>query len=477
MNGSQLESHSVSGFAGGSPTDQRHATWLELFYDLVYVVAVANLAGQLGRNVSLEGLAVFAGLFLPVWWSWAGHTIFATRFGRDDNLERGLTLLQMLAAAAMAMQLPGALGAGSAGFAGTYVATRATLLVLYLRARGHYPEARNLNTVLVAGYAFGAGLWLVSLAFPTPMRFVLWVVGICVEFGTFLLARNVSRRFPVHTSHLPERFGLFTIIVLGEAILAIVLGVADVNWNPLAIGAALAGFAMAASIWWNYFGYVDRAPIQCTLGNGQAYMFFHLPMLLGLIATGVGIEHVITESGQSEFLPETLWLLAGGLVVWVVSFFGLQSVTYPPRERRRLATTYGLASLGILATVLVGAPFHPVGVITILSLVMGVVALLEVQRRAAVLPRAYVSQDQPSRPSTTHESREYLGEGIVVMFNPHVCIHSAECLTRLPKVFDLRNRPWVKPDNATVETVSHAIAACPSGALTYRLLKDEKAES
>ncbi len=449
--------------------ERRHASWLELFYDLIYVVAVAFLAARLGRDISLTGFAIFVALFIPVWWSWAGQTIFASRFGRDTTFQRSLMLLQMVGAAAMAIQIPGATGAGSAGFAAAYVLTRSTLLVLYLRARTEYPEARSLNTSFLLGYGLGAALWLISIAFPPPLRFALWAVGMAVEFGTFVLARSVSRRFPVHTSHLPERFGLFTIIVLGETVLAIFLGVADVNLNPVAVVAALIGFGLAVAIWWNYFGYVDRAPLQCTLGNGHAYTLFHLPMVLGIIAMGVGIEHTVVEATRAEFSASTLWLLGGGLGLWVGAFYGLQFVTYPHREHRRLSTTYGLASLAILPVAFLGGPIHPVAVLAILGLVMGSLTYVEVQRRAAIAPRTYLTRaDYQERPRG-RQVREYQGEGILVRYDPEVCAHAAECLRLLPEVFDLRNRPWVDPDGAPVEEIMAAIRSCPTGALSFEV--------
>ncbi|MFQ5919796.1 MAG: low temperature requirement protein A [Thermoplasmata archaeon] len=461
-----------------STLEHRHASWLELFYDLVYVVAVAFLAAGLSQGISLTGFAVFVGLFIPVWWSWAGQTIFASRFGRDTTFQRSLVLLQMVGAAAMAIQIPGATGAGSAGFAAAYVLTRSTLLVLYVRARGEYPEARRLSNAFLAGYGLGAGLWLVSIAVPPPFRFVLWAVGLAVEVGTFVLARGVSRRFPVHTSHMPERFGLFTIIVLGETVLAIFLGVADVNWNPVAVMAALIGFGLAVAIWWNYFGYVDRAPLQCTLGNGHAYTLFHLPMVLGIIAMGVGIEHIVVEASRADFSVSTLWLLGGGLGLWVGAFYGLQFVTYPPGEHRRLSTTYGLASLGILPAAFLGGSTNPIAVLVVLGLVMGALTYVEVQRRAAIPSRAYVTRaDQRGRPEGG-QVREYRGEGILIRYDPEVCVHAAECLRTLPDVFDLRNRPWVDAERAPLEEIIAAIKRCPTEALSFEILREgSKTES
>lgn len=96
---------------------ERHATWLELFYDLVFVAVVSQLSENLDHDISLMGLLSFVALFIPVWFAWLGATFFATRFGTDDLVHRILTLLQMMGAAAMAVNVSHGLGETSAGFA------------------------------------------------------------------------------------------------------------------------------------------------------------------------------------------------------------------------------------------------------------------------------------------------------------------------------------------------------------------------
>ena len=103
----------------------RHTTWMEAFYDLIFVVAVAALGKRLYNDDSPAGILQFAGLFVPVWWAWVGHTIYAARFDTDDLVHRLATAAMMLAAAAMAVQIPTALEEGSAGFAAAYAGARA----------------------------------------------------------------------------------------------------------------------------------------------------------------------------------------------------------------------------------------------------------------------------------------------------------------------------------------------------------------
>lgn len=112
----------------------RAASWLELFFDLVFVVAIAQLGAALDHDLSDGGVARFALLFAPVWWSWAGYTMYADRFDTDDVAFRLLLLAGMLGVAAMAVAIPAAFAGRSVAFALAYVAVRAALILRYARA-------------------------------------------------------------------------------------------------------------------------------------------------------------------------------------------------------------------------------------------------------------------------------------------------------------------------------------------------------
>ena len=122
----------------------RKVTWLELFFDLIFVAAVAQVAEPLRDDYSVIGLVRFAPLFALIWWAWTGHTVFSTRFDTDDVIQRGLTLVHMFAVAAMAANAKDALDSrSSAGFAAAYAAVRFILVAQYFRAR-QVPDARPL---------------------------------------------------------------------------------------------------------------------------------------------------------------------------------------------------------------------------------------------------------------------------------------------------------------------------------------------
>ncbi len=112
----------------------RHATYLEIFYDLVFVVAVGAASNVFADDLSWRGAVRAFALFVPVWWAWVGHTVYDTRFDTDDVIQRLWTFGMMLAAAGMAVAIPHAFERSARGFALAYVGARVCLLALYLRA-------------------------------------------------------------------------------------------------------------------------------------------------------------------------------------------------------------------------------------------------------------------------------------------------------------------------------------------------------
>ena len=147
-------------------------------------MAIAQLAQELARDHSLGGFAIFAGLFLPVFIAWQGFTFYADRFDSDDVLFRAVMLAAMLAIAALAVQIPDvAAGRHDAGFVVAYVTLRSLLVALYLRAWPHAVAARPLIARYAGGYSLSIALWLLSLLVDPPLRYVLWGVGLAIEYA------------------------------------------------------------------------------------------------------------------------------------------------------------------------------------------------------------------------------------------------------------------------------------------------------
>ncbi len=357
-----------------SEQEHRHATWLELFYDLVFVVAVSQVAHNLYADVTISGFVSFIFLFIPIWWAWIGTTFYANRFDSDDIGHRLLMGVQMLAIAALAVNVHHGLGETSAGFALAYAAGRAVLVIEYLRVAKHIPLARELATRYGKGFAIAASLWLVSVFVPIPMRFILWSLGLLVDFATPLTTpKSLQLGLLPHPEHLPERFGLFTIIVLGEAIIAVVDGVSEQQWDTRSAISAVLGFSIAFSLWWIYFENVSGSALRSAGSVGrieiyQVWLYGHLPLVIGLSATGVGVEHIIASEASNALSTPNRWLLCGGVALCLLSLGLLHRTGIIFRCKVRSKYRFGAAALLIILA-MVGISWSPLVVVGLVALV------------------------------------------------------------------------------------------------------------
>jgi hypothetical protein len=202
----------------------RRATWLELFFDLIFVAAVAQVGAPLHANYSFVALARYAFLFFLIWWAWLGHTLYSTRFDTDDSVQRVLTLVQMFTVTVMAANASEALNSRSAaGFGAAYAVMRIILVLQYVRAR-RVERSKRLTNYYAAGFGLAALLWLVAAFLNAPERFWIWGAALAVEIATPIFCADHDHELPPHPEHLPERFGLFTIILMGESLVAIMRG-------------------------------------------------------------------------------------------------------------------------------------------------------------------------------------------------------------------------------------------------------------
>ena len=358
---------------GDAENEPRHATWLELFYDLVFVVAVSQLAHKLSGDVSWRGFLGYAGLFVPLWWTWIGTTFYANRFDSDDSVRRVMMGLQMLAIAALAVNIHHAWTTTSQGFAISYIISRLLLIVEYARVLKHIPAVRSLVYPMNAGFGIGMLFWAVSLLVPAPWRFVLWAVGLAVDFVSPLIAARGQMQWPPHAEHLPERFGLFTIIVLGEAIIAVVNGLSEVEWTIGVTTAAVLGFVTAFSLWWLYFENVLGRAIENARNARsslilQIWLYGHLPLVIGLAAAGIGVEHVVISDMAQPLPSNERWLMAGSVALCYGSLAILHRTgvifACKVRARHRL-----LGAVALLAIAAFGKELLPVGVMSVIAVI------------------------------------------------------------------------------------------------------------
>ncbi len=171
-----------------------------------------------------------------------------------------------------------------------------------------------------------------SAAVPAPARYVLWAVGL---LGDLLAPTLAARRkgVPMHMEHLPERFGLFIILVLGESVAAVITGLHDGHWSPQVVLAAALAFTVAAALWWLYFDFSGGAAKRRLLEEGDdsrtgvhdVYVYAHLPIAVGLAAVAVGLEQAVVHAGDPALSAPARWTLAGGLALYLASTALLQA--------------------------------------------------------------------------------------------------------------------------------------------------------
>lgn len=226
-------------------------TWLELFYDLVFVVVISRLAHHLAEHPDARSLGEFLLLFVPVWWVWLSVAYYNERFETYDLSFRAMTLLQMLAVAGMAANAEEGLGRTATGFALSYAAARLLILLMWWRAGRHNPGARPVTDVYVRNFSVSVVLWTWAAFLSGPLALALKGAGLLIDLLTPLLTlRDQPRAFPAAARKLPERFGLFVIIVLGESLVGVVNGLADVvRPGGVALLRFVLGFALGFGLW------------------------------------------------------------------------------------------------------------------------------------------------------------------------------------------------------------------------------------
>ncbi|MGY1623894.1 low temperature requirement protein A [Geodermatophilus sp. SYSU D00965] len=373
--------------------DERSASRLELFFDLAFVLVVAELATALREDVTWSGIAVFAGLFTTVWWSWVSATLYANRFDHDDVVYRLYKLGSMAAVIGLAASATEATGERFAVFVACQLVLRALLLLQYHRAYRHVEAARPVARLYLAGAAAGAALWALSLVVPRPAGFALWAAAVLAEALVPLLATRSSADVPLHVEHLPERFALFVILVLGESVAGVAHGVYDAGWSGAALPVALLSFVLAAGLWWSWFDLAGaRAKRLLDEVGGEhsdhahdVYVFGQLPLTLALATVGAGIELAVVEGGRGDVPVGTRLLLAGGVAVYLVTM----TVTDAGMSRRARRGWWWPLAAAVVAALDVALDLPALAVVGALAaLVVAVVVVGTVERASGRLPVA-----------------------------------------------------------------------------------------
>jgi low temperature requirement protein LtrA len=347
----------------GEAIEGRTVSFLELFYDLVFVVFVSQVAHALATHPDGAGVRGFVVLFTLVWYTWLNGTLYHDLHGGNDGRSRTYMFVQMLLVALMSVYAGQATTDSEAGrrFAILLAVLLGWLLYQWwVVRRQDDPQMAAITTPYFIGLATILALVAASIAVDDPAtRLMLWAVGaaaaIVVPLAGGVWRHNVlAEGFRVSES-TAERFALFTIIVLGEVIVGVVDGltVAGDSWTTKAVGWLCLGIGFG--IWWNYFDFVGRRPPRPGLGVRGLWLVSHLPLSMSVAAIGAGMVSLIAHATDVRTPTATGWLIGGSMALLCVSLAVI--VALMPERHGAALVPYSLVVAAVLS--LVAAALHP----------------------------------------------------------------------------------------------------------------------
>ena len=311
----------------GAVDPERVVGPLELFYDLVVVVLVAQAGHHLAEHLTWEGVGDFAAVFAVIWIAWLNGTMMHDLHGRDDVGSRNRVFAQMLVLTVMATQVADAPGETGTGFALSAAALFALMSVLWWWvARQDDPSWRPVTRPYIVGTAAFAILLAATALLDDAQRVLAWGVMSAAYLALAVIVSGVTasgRSNPLTvTESLAERSGLLVIIVLGEVFLGVVEGLTSVEFGGLQLVTALAALAVGFGMWWTYFDLVGHRLPAARPGAAVSWLALHLPLTAAAAAAGASMVVLVEGAGEGRADAGAAWVLSGGAAVLLLSLIG-----------------------------------------------------------------------------------------------------------------------------------------------------------
>jgi low temperature requirement protein LtrA len=289
--------------------EHRTSTPLELLFDLCFVVAVGQAAAELHHSLAEgrvgHGLLGYLSVFFAIWWAWMNFSWFASAYDRDDVLYRLLTLMQMTGVLVLATGVDAAFD--DRDFTRVtvgYVIMRVPMTVQWLRAASGDPARRAVALRYAAGLALTQIGWVARLALPPSLGLPSFLFLVACELAVPLVAERAGPMTPWHPEHIAERYGEFTLIVLGESVLSTMVAAkaSSLSWDNVLGG--LGAMLLLFGVWWTYFDTPGSAGIVVSERNSWVWGYGHLPIFAAVAALGAGLsvaaEVLLHESSVSK---------------------------------------------------------------------------------------------------------------------------------------------------------------------------------
>jgi low temperature requirement protein LtrA len=343
--------------------EDRASTTLELLYDLVVVIAVAFVVHALQRSVIenhiASGLLSYVMIFWSIWWAWMSFTWFASYYDTDDVPYRIAVFIQMVGALIMAAGVENAVHHDFTMVMFGYIIMRISLVVLWVRVIKSNPH----DSTAAMRYATGTTLcqlgWIVLVLFLPP-SFIIPGFFTLVLFEHFVpFYGDIKRQSRWHRQHIIERYGLLTIIVLGESLVALSTALQKLaeNFNPLLFGVVLGGLLILFSMWWLYFDEKEHPALEYSK-RAFIWGYGHFFIFTAIAATGGGLV-VVTEqiSGGTKIGPiEAVYSVVLPAAIYLLALWAIHDLPGNGNYKRKM-------QIPIAVALMVLAPLAHLGVL------------------------------------------------------------------------------------------------------------------
>ena len=305
-----------------SQDDERKVYWLDLFFDLAFVVAIGQISHLFHDGISLGIIIDFLVLTIPVRWLWVWTVTYNERFEDVSVRHRIMMFALMVPVLGMWVAVHKATGDLSWLYVSSYILGRLFLNYMYRSAWKHTKSAaaKKFTKKLVIGLTISAIIRGLSLLLPLNLRYLVWLLAIGIEAFVVFRLTWVARQLPdFHYIHLKERFGLFTIIVLAEIIINGTSALQEVDVYTLTfMGTVVAEFAIACLLRWIYFDQINFRPFRRIKNITYKWIAGHLPMVLGVIMTSGALLRV-WDANNENITSVQSWTIIIGLSVTLLS--------------------------------------------------------------------------------------------------------------------------------------------------------------
>lgn len=320
---------------------EERVTALELFFDLIFVFALTQVAGLVSASPTWEGLAQGVLVLGMLWWAWAAYAWLTNTLDPEDGVVRLAMFGAMAAMFVASLAVPHVFGDDALLFACAYALVRIAHLALYLVAGLGDRDLLGAIGRLAVGSATGVTLLFVASAVDGWLQLSLWAVALAADLlGAYI---GGGRGWRLSPGHFAERHALVLIIALGESIVALGVGASESELGLGVLAAVLLGLAVACALWWAYFDVVaivaerklkeTRGKAQLTMAR-DSYSYLHLPMVAGIVLFAVGVKKTLAHVGDPlELVPAVT--LCGGVALYLVAhiLFRLRNVRTLNRQR------------------------------------------------------------------------------------------------------------------------------------------------